>query len=89
MTGGYVYRGSAQPNLYGAYLYGDYVTGRVWALRYKDGRVLEHREVFAPGPRVFISSFGEDAAGELYVCGFDRLDGRGSGEGRIYRVVEK
>ena len=38
-----------------------------------------------PPPRVYISSFGQDAAGELYVCGFDRLDGT---RGRIYRLVE-
>ncbi len=37
LTGGYVYRGSRLPELNGAYIYGDYDTGRVWALRY-DGR---------------------------------------------------
>jgi glucose/arabinose dehydrogenase len=85
VTGGHVYRGQAAPGLVGAYIYGDYVTGRIWALRYDGGRVLAHREIFSPPPRVYISSFGEDTAGELYVCGFDRLDG---GRGRIYRPVE-
>ncbi|MHC4142603.1 MAG: hypothetical protein ACYTA3_06710 [Planctomycetota bacterium] len=48
-------------------------------------RVLAHREVFLPPPRVCISSFGEDTAGKLYVCAFDRLDGR---RGGIHRLVE-
>jgi glucose/arabinose dehydrogenase len=85
VTGGHVYRGRTAPGLVGAYIYGDYVTGRIWALRYEGGRVLAHQEIFAPPPRVYISSFGQDASGELYVCGFDRLDG---GRGRIYRLVE-
>ena len=89
VTGGYVYRGRAMKRLYGAYVYGDYVTGRIWALRYDSGQVTAQREVFHSPPRVYISSFGEDAAGELYVCSFDAMDGRGGGAGRIYRVVEE
>ena len=85
VTGGHVYRGQAAPGLVGAYIYGDYVTGRIWALRYADGSVVDHREILSPPPRVYISSFGQDTAGELYVCGFDRLDGT---RGRIYRLVE-
>ena len=86
VTGGYVYRGREIPALYGAYVYGDYVTGRIWALRYDQGRLTEHREVFRRPPAISISSFGEDEAGELYLCSFDRLDGRGGGTGRIYAV---
>jgi glucose/arabinose dehydrogenase len=86
VTGGYVYRGPTLKNLVGAYIYGDYGTGRIWALRYEGGRVLAHREIFSPPPRVYISSFGEDASGELYICAFERLDGS---RGRIYRLVER
>ncbi len=89
VTGGYVYRGAAVAALYGAYVYGDYVSGRIWALRYADGAVQAHREIFAPPPRVYISSFGEDSAGELYICAFDGLDGSRGGTGRIYRLKEK
>ena len=88
VTGGYVYRGSAMPELYGAYVYGDYVSGRIWALRYADGRVTAHREVYTPPPVVYIASFGEDEAGELYICGFDEHDGRGGGTGRIYGLTK-
>lgn len=89
VTGGHVYRGGAMPGLYGAYIYGDYVTGRIWALRRENGVVTEHGEIFAPPPKAYISSFGEDADGELYFCAFDELDGRGGGRGRIYRLAER
>ena len=89
ITGGFVYRGKAIETLYGVYLYADYVTGRVWALRRTGGTNTAHREVFDGPPRVYISSFGEDAAGELYICSFDKINGRGGGKGRIYRIVEK
>jgi glucose/arabinose dehydrogenase len=72
VTGGYVYRGKQFPGLVGAYLYADYVSGRVWALRHEGGRLAAHREVYH-NPRMYISSFGEDEAGELYVCCFGRL----------------
>ncbi|MHC4100714.1 MAG: PQQ-dependent sugar dehydrogenase [Planctomycetota bacterium] len=85
VTGGHVYRGQAVPGLVGAYVYGDYVTGRIWALRYAEGTVTDHREILSRPKDVHISSFGEDAEGELYLCGFDRLDGT---RGRIYRLVE-
>ena len=63
ITGGYVYRGAALPRLAGHYVYGDFGSGHIWA-------------VPAAGPYTpvqiaqgnAISSFGEDAAGELYVA---------------------
>ncbi len=39
VTGGYVYRGSRLPSLYGAYVYGDFCTGKIWALRYDGTKV--------------------------------------------------
>jgi glucose/arabinose dehydrogenase len=64
VTGGYVYRGEAIPDLYGAYVFADFCGGRIEALRIRDGRVIEHRVL---GPVVpSLSSFGEDAEGELY-----------------------
>ncbi len=64
VIGGYVYRGEAIPDLYGAYVFGDLCLGRIEALRMQGGRVVSHR---ALGPTVEnLSSFGEDADGELY-----------------------
>ena len=60
ITGGFVYRGAAIPALAGTYLYGDYCSGKVWGWR--DGA---SRRLLETG--LNISSFGEDADGELYV----------------------
>ncbi len=76
VTGGYVYRGERLPSLYGAYVYGDFCSGKIWALRYADGQVTEHLEVV--DSRLEISSFGEDQSGEIFVLSFD---------GGIYRLV--
>lgn len=78
VTGGYVYRGSRLPSLYGAYVYGDYCSGRIWALRFDGGAVIEHVELVDSALR--ISSFGVDGSDELYLLSFD---------GKIYRLVER
>ncbi len=74
VTGGYVYRGAAVPELDGAYIYADFCSGRVWTLRYDDG-VMNGPELIADADFP-ISSFGTDERDELYVLGFD---------GRVYR----
>lgn len=65
ITGGYVYRGTSLPEWQGIYLYGDYCSGLVWGL-IRSGPGWQSRVLFETGFR--ISSFGEDAAGELYVA---------------------
>ena len=70
ITGGFVYRGRALPDLAGRYFFADYCTGWVRSMRYENGKVSERREWLHAGE---VSSFGEDAAGELYVV---TLDGR-------------
>ncbi len=66
ITGGYVYRGSAIPSLVGKYVYGDYVSRRIWALEY-DGTSAPTNQELVPSSS-YISSFGVDASGEIYVC---------------------
>ena len=78
VTGGYVYRGTRLPSLYGAYVYGDFCTGRIWALRHDGSEVTEHLEI--ADTKLRISAFGEDRAGELYVLSFD---------GGIYRLASR
>jgi len=79
ITGGYVYRGTATPSLRGVYLYGDYCSGRIWAL----SRDAQDSWVSHPllDTGLNISSFGEDEAGEIYL-----LDLKG---GTAYRLVNK
>jgi glucose/arabinose dehydrogenase len=66
VTGGYVYRGSAIPELYGNYVFGDYQTARLWALGVSTGEVV-FRDLDAPVPGGNLASFGEGPEGELYV----------------------
>lgn len=64
VTGGYVYRGQALPQLVGTYLYGDYCSGQIWGAR-REGNAWRSEPLLATTMR--ISSFGEDEAGELYL----------------------
>jgi len=75
VTGGYVYRGRAVAAAVGRYFYGDYCTGTIWSLRVQNGAASDvRREPF----RVrLLTSFGQDAAGELYLA---------TGSGQIYKL---
>lgn len=76
VTGGYVYRSKRLPSLYGAYVYGDFCSGKIWGLRQNGGQVSEHLELV--DSRLEISSFGEDQSGEIFILSFD---------GGIYRLA--
>lgn len=85
VTGGYVYRGSAVPDLKGRYIFADYQNPRIWSLREKGGKSTDfqdHTKALQPdGGRIsLISSFGEDASGELYITDLT---------GPVYKIVEK
>ncbi len=68
VTGGYVYRGSALPAMQGTYFYADFCAGFVRSFRYQNGQPTAQTEwpLLSP-PGKFVTSFGEDAVGELYV----------------------
>jgi glucose/arabinose dehydrogenase len=72
ITGGYVYRGARLPSLDGAYLYGDYCSGEIFALAGGRQHTLLKTELA-------IASFGQDQDGELFVVGHG---------GSIHRLVE-
>ena len=76
VTGGFVYRGAAVPGMYGAYLFGDAVSGTLWALRTNSSGKAIVAEV---GRVSSVSAFGEDQNGELYALSF--------GLGKVYRIV--
>ena len=67
ITGGHVSRGKEVPALEGHYLYADYVSTKVWALKYdeKAKRVTANRPISVP--KLAWLSFGEDEAGEVYI----------------------
>ncbi|MBK8956241.1 MAG: PQQ-dependent sugar dehydrogenase [Saprospiraceae bacterium] len=65
VTGGYVYRGSKYPGLFGKYIYGDYCTGKIWALEQMQGNAPVNTQVYDHSNNS-ITTFGEDADGNLY-----------------------
>jgi hypothetical protein len=76
IIGGFVYRGSASASLVGAYLYSDYCKGFLRSFRYVNG-TAEDPHAWDVGQLGSVLSFGEDAAGELYIL---------SASGRVYRL---
>jgi glucose/arabinose dehydrogenase len=92
VTGGYVYRGKASPSLVGWYIFADYVDGRLFALKYENGKVIAGGVIYTPqyeGPQRGLvrpknlqpSSFGEDKDGELYLTDVTN--------GKVFRVVQE
>lgn len=77
ITGGYVYRGQAIPQLCGAYIYADFVTRKIWALRTQNNKILTERLLLtAP---FHLSSFGIDSQKELYVIDYEG--------GRVFKFI--
>ena len=74
-----MYRGSRLPELQGAYLYADFVTGRIWALKHDEtsGKAIQNFSIATTG--IPVMAFGEDEAGEVYYA-LETADGKG-----IYR----
>lgn len=79
ITGGRVYRSQRVPRLVGSYVYADYVSGKIWALRYdaKNKEVLANHSL--RDKKMPIIAFGEDETGEVYLTDVF---------GQIYRFVE-
>ncbi|WP_298480587.1 PQQ-dependent sugar dehydrogenase [uncultured Maribacter sp.] len=81
ITGGYIYKGASNnPTLQGKYIYGDYVSGRVWALNYDSITGQATSEFLFRTNGQFISSFGLDELGELYFSDYGTA-------GKIYKII--
>ena len=78
VIGGYVYRGNAMPGLRGTYFYADYCMGFVRSFVYSGGAATAETDWPALDPGVNVTSFGQDAAGELYLC---------TETGRVFKIV--
>ncbi len=84
VVGGYVYRGPIV-GLRGTYFYADFVNSRIWSIQMINGTVnhfTDWTDALKPdvGAINNVSSFGEDAAGNLYIVDFD---------GELFRIVRK
>ena len=77
ITGGFVYRGTASPKIFGKYMYADFSSGRIWSLVKSAGTFVNTLEIDTGDN---ISSFGEGADGELYVVALG---------GKVSRLVVK
>ena len=77
ITGGFVYRGTRYPDLYGDYVFTDYCSG-IFRLLYRDGGQGRVRAVYDGDDNAY-TSFGVDAKNELYVCNIT--------DGSIYHVI--
>ena len=82
ITGGYVYRGCAIPDLRGPYFFADYCSAQIWSFRFDGSNIsefLDRTAELGPVGAFEISSFGEDAQGELYICALSA--------GIVYKIV--
>lgn len=77
ITGGYVYRGSAIPELQGTYFYGDFAQGWVKSFVYAGGAATQQKD-WAALKTSSLASFGVDSAGEIYIVSL---------AGAIYRIA--
>ncbi len=85
VTGGFVYRGAAvsslSPNIKGTYVYGDFVSGRVWSLEYNPSTGQTNNRLLFQASGNSISVFAEDKQGEIYFADY------GLG-GKIYKIID-
>jgi putative heme-binding domain-containing protein len=79
ITGGYVYHGARFPELHDAYIYGDYETGKIWAL-WHDGQKVTRREEIADTPHKIVT-FGLSDDGEIYWMNWEK-------DTRVYRLAK-
>jgi glucose/arabinose dehydrogenase len=85
VIGGYVYRGGDIPDLQGIYFWADYCSARIWSATVIDGEIVgpitDRTAELAPpaGLLTWISSFGEDYHGEMYVCALS--------SGEVFRII--
>lgn len=79
VIGGYVYRGSNIPSIYGTYLYAEFYTGEILGLFYDASTGEPNEQVVASRSGLQTASFAEDRNGELYILDY---------AGRIYEIEE-
>lgn len=75
LTGGVVYYGQNYSDLRGSYIYGDYATGKIWAVLHDGSRVVKRREI--ADTSLAITAFGLDAHGEMLIANYRSSEQRG------------
>ncbi len=87
VIGGYVYRGTKYPDMQGKYIFGDWTGVFFMLLQPAGSTAWERRALTVANPigNFYINSFGEDEAGEIYVCGQTAIGP--SKSGKLYRIT--
>ena len=85
ISGGYVYRGSSIPSLWGHYFFSDYCSKQIWSLTWTESggvdSVVDHtEEMTPPGGYGSVASFGQDGFGEIYILDITN--------GRAFRILD-
>ena len=80
ITGGYVYRGNEFPELKDHYVFGDFITGKIWAFALpKEKQKVD--KIMALGKwNILISTFGQDESGEIFLSDYQT--------GKIFKIVK-
>ncbi|MBT8309882.1 MAG: glucose dehydrogenase, partial [Flavobacteriaceae bacterium] len=81
ITGGFIYRGTDMANLVSKYIFGDYVSGRVWSLEYNPADGSSESNLLFQTNGQFISTFGIDKNNEIYFCDYGN-------NAQIYRITD-
>lgn len=79
ITGGYVYRGCAVPDLQGCYFFADYCSGEIWTVRYDGANLTDFTDRTAEltgGSTYSVSGFGQDSKGEIYIIEYGAINGK-------------
>jgi len=79
VTGGYICHDKNLPGLNGKYIFGDFVSGNIWALTYSGKKAVQNELVTRLSDG--LSSFGEDSKNNLYALAY--------GAGKIYKITEE
>lgn len=77
ITGGFTYYGEKHQSLYGVYIYGDFISGKIWGLWLDENQEATVYELLDTNLK--IASFGRDESGEIYVLDY---------QGHIYKLLE-
>lgn len=78
ITGGFTYTGTFTPSLYGLYIYGDFISGKVWGLWINEDQTVSNYEL--ADTQLKIASFGLAPGNELLIIDY---------QGGLYRLVEE
>ena len=86
ITGGFVYRGTTYPRLYGHYIFGDFTSSQIWTAMNNNGTWEVTDQGYFADPLMLLSSFGSDPQGNVYASS---LSNPNVGTGVVYQIIDE